>query len=109
MASLLFSRVLGALVAGAIALARPAAATRQMLWSVALAAAGFAPVAILAVMLLRGATAPPAPPIAIHAVRQSAAETGPHAGTPVSVSATAPERAALILKCVHYFGADRGA
>jgi beta-lactamase regulating signal transducer with metallopeptidase domain len=53
-ASLLLSLVLGGLVAGAIALTRPAAATRQALWSLALAAAGFAPVAILAVMLVRG-------------------------------------------------------
>jgi beta-lactamase regulating signal transducer with metallopeptidase domain len=55
-ASLLLSLVLGGLVAGAIALTRPAAATRGALWSVALAAAGFAPVAILAVMLVRGAS-----------------------------------------------------
>jgi beta-lactamase regulating signal transducer with metallopeptidase domain len=56
-ASLLLSLVLGALVAGTIALTRPAAATRQALWSLALAAAGFAPVAILAVMLVRGSLA----------------------------------------------------
>jgi beta-lactamase regulating signal transducer with metallopeptidase domain len=55
-ASLLLSLVLGGLVAGAIALTRPAAAMRGALWSVALAAAGFAPVAILAVMLVRGAS-----------------------------------------------------
>jgi hypothetical protein len=55
-ASLLLSLVLGGLVAAAIALTRPAAATRGALWSVALAAAGFAPVAILAVMLVRGAS-----------------------------------------------------
>jgi beta-lactamase regulating signal transducer with metallopeptidase domain len=54
-ASLLLSAVLGGLVAAAIVLTRPPAATRGALWSVALAAAGFAPVAILAVMLVRGA------------------------------------------------------
>jgi beta-lactamase regulating signal transducer with metallopeptidase domain len=54
-ASLLLSMLVGALVAGLIAFARPAAATRQALWSIALVAAGFAPVAILAVMLVRGA------------------------------------------------------
>jgi beta-lactamase regulating signal transducer with metallopeptidase domain len=56
-ASLLLSVVLGGLVAAAIVLTRPSAATRGALWSVALAAAGFAPVAILAVMLVRGAFA----------------------------------------------------
>jgi len=56
-ASLLLSLVLGGLVAGMIALTRPAAATRQGLWSLALAAAGFAPVVILAVMLVRGSLA----------------------------------------------------
>jgi beta-lactamase regulating signal transducer with metallopeptidase domain len=56
-ASLLLSLVVGGLVAGTIALTRPAAATRQALWSLALAAAGFAPVAILAVMLVRGSLA----------------------------------------------------
>ena len=56
-ASLLLSVVLGALVAGLIAFARPAGATRQALWSIALVAAGFAPVAILAVMLVRGTLA----------------------------------------------------
>jgi beta-lactamase regulating signal transducer with metallopeptidase domain len=65
-ASLLLSLVLGALVAGAVALARPAAATRQALWSIALLAAGFAPVAILAVMLLRGALAGPPVQTALH-------------------------------------------
>ena len=59
-ASLLLSIVVGGLVAAAIALTRPAAATRQALWSLALAAAGFAPVAILTVMLVRGALAAPA-------------------------------------------------
>jgi beta-lactamase regulating signal transducer with metallopeptidase domain len=56
-ASLLLSVVLGGLVAAAIVLTRPSAATRGALWSVALAAAGFAPVAILAVMLVRGSFA----------------------------------------------------
>jgi beta-lactamase regulating signal transducer with metallopeptidase domain len=59
-ASLLLSAVIGGLVAAAIVLTRPAAATRGALWSVALAAAGFAPVAILAVMLVRGASLGPA-------------------------------------------------
>jgi beta-lactamase regulating signal transducer with metallopeptidase domain len=59
-ASLLLSVVIGGLVAAAIVLTRPAAATRGALWSVALAAAGFAPVAILAVMLVRGASLGPA-------------------------------------------------
>jgi beta-lactamase regulating signal transducer with metallopeptidase domain len=63
-ASLVLSAVLGAAVALTIRLVRPAASTRQALWSVALWAAGFAPVAILAVMLVRGAlpdTTPMAP------------------------------------------------
>jgi beta-lactamase regulating signal transducer with metallopeptidase domain len=54
-ASLALSIVLGAAVALTIRLVRPAASTRQALWSVALGFAGFAPVAILAVMLVRGA------------------------------------------------------
>jgi beta-lactamase regulating signal transducer with metallopeptidase domain len=84
-ASLAFTIVLGALVAGTIAIVRPAAATRQALWSVALAAAGFAPIAILAMMLVRGVHATPAPaPAAIsvpHAPHQAATSIGHAART----------------------------
>ena len=62
-AGLVLSLVLGLLVAGLIALTRPAAATRQALWSLALGFAGLAPLAILAGMLIRGALAG-APPLA---------------------------------------------
>jgi beta-lactamase regulating signal transducer with metallopeptidase domain len=56
LASLLLSLVIGAAVATIIHFSRPAGATRQALWSIALGAAGFAPGVILAVMLIRGAT-----------------------------------------------------
>ena len=78
-ASLLLSVLLGALVAGLIAFTRPAAATRQGLWSLALAATGFAPVAILAVMLVRGLLAGgaheplPVRQIAVHATAPTGA------------------------------------
>lgn len=64
LASVLLSLLLIALVAGLIALARPSAAARGALWSLVLAAAGIAPVAIFAVMLMRGAVAPEAVPLA---------------------------------------------
>lgn len=80
-AGLVLSIVLGLLVAGLIAFSRPAAATRQALWSLALAAAGFAPVAILAVMLVRGALAPEVPkpvlPVPHHAAAGAAATSHP--------------------------------
>jgi beta-lactamase regulating signal transducer with metallopeptidase domain len=92
-ASLLLSVVLGAAVAGLIAFTRPAAATRQALWSVALAAAGFAPVAILAVMLVRGAGAAtdmaPSPGRPIHVTVTSGSH---HAGVPATAVA-APQHA----------------
>jgi beta-lactamase regulating signal transducer with metallopeptidase domain len=56
LASLVLSLAIGAAVGAIIHFARPAAATRQALWSIALGAAGLAPVVILAVMLIRGAT-----------------------------------------------------
>ncbi len=59
LASLVISVALGAGVFAVIHFVRPAAATRQALWSVALGAAGLAPVAILAVMLIRGAQGTP--------------------------------------------------
>jgi beta-lactamase regulating signal transducer with metallopeptidase domain len=98
--SLLLSVVLGALVAGTIAATRPAAAMRGALWSVALAAAGFAPVAILAVMLVRGSlagapedmTPMPSGPAA-HA---SAAPARGHAGASAAVSAPVPHDAVVL-------------
>jgi beta-lactamase regulating signal transducer with metallopeptidase domain len=81
-ASLVLSAVLGAAVALTIRLMRPAAATRQALWSVALGAAGFAPVAILAVMLVRGALPDAAPlPAAGTAVLSAAPTRAAHAAT----------------------------
>jgi beta-lactamase regulating signal transducer with metallopeptidase domain len=80
-AGLVLSIVLGLLVAGLIAFGRPAAATRQALWSLALAAAGFAPVAILAVMLVRGAFASEVhknAPTSTHALPSSALAPSRH-------------------------------
>ena len=98
-ASLLFSVVLGGLVAGAIALARPAAPTRGALWSLAMAFAGLAPVAILAAMLVRGALSaapPPAPmsaaPHTVHGTTPAAAwhpAAGAAAGPAVTRGAAA--------------------
>lgn len=88
-AGLVLSVVLGLLVAGLIAYGRPAAATRQALWSLALAAAGFAPVAILAVMLVRGALAPETPKAAVaaaHAAPASAPGASRHASAAVPAS-----------------------
>jgi beta-lactamase regulating signal transducer with metallopeptidase domain len=88
-ASLLLSVVLGGLVAATIVLTRPAAATRGALWSVALAAAGFAPVAILAAMLVRGAFAGAADmPIPV---------TAPHAGSHAAAPVRHPARAKTLL------------
>ena len=81
-AGLILSLILGLLVAGLIALARPAAATRGALWSVALAVAGVAPVAILAVMLVRGAMAGPTaeiPPAAGSGADRTGATARAHA------------------------------
>jgi beta-lactamase regulating signal transducer with metallopeptidase domain len=60
LASLLVSLAIGAAVTAIIHFSRPAGATRQALWSIALGAASLAPVVILAVMLIRGATGGPA-------------------------------------------------
>ena len=83
LASLLLSLAIGAATAAIIHFTRPAAATRQALWSIALGAAGLAPVVILAVMLIRGATggtatemlhpAPIAAPVAGHPERSRGA------------------------------------
>ncbi len=96
-ASLVLSLVVGGLVAGSIALTRPSAAARGTLWSVALAAAGFAPVAILAVMLVRGAVTSPAMtamPAASHLAISWNAPAVTHAmtapGAPAPVAAERP-------------------
>ena len=83
-AGLALSLVLGLLVLAVIAVGRPAASMRQGLWTIASAAAGFAPVAILAAMLLRGALgAQPVPPVppAHHTASVHAAQTA-HASAP---------------------------
>jgi hypothetical protein len=94
-ASFLLSLFVGVLVAGAIAATRPAAAMRGALWSVALAAAGFAPVAILAVMLVRGATAGAAPagmPATTDVSARSNAPAPAHqVGSPRIANVPAPE------------------
>ncbi len=98
-ASLVLSGVVGGLVAGAIALIRPAAATRGTLWSVALAAAGFAPVAILAVMLLRGAVTGAAltPMPASHvAISWTAPPAAHKAATPATFQQAAADRPIVI-------------
>ena len=86
-ASLALSLVLGAVVFGVIVVFRPAAATRQALWSLALGAAGIAPVVILAVMLVRGALLPPdvimsgAAPVRANVHVSIAPPAGAHADT----------------------------
>ena len=99
-ASLVLSLVVGGLVAGLIALTRPSAAARGTLWSVALAAAGFAPVAILAVMLVRGAVTSPAMtamPAASHVATSWNAAAVTHAMTPPGAPApVAAERPIVI-------------
>ena len=99
-AGLVLSIVLGLLVAGLIALSRPAAATRGALWSLALAFAGFAPVAILAGMLARGALAgasapAPMPAAAAHvapAAKHTAAHPGRQTWTPLPTALAHPEQ-----------------
>ena len=79
LASLVLSLALGTAVASIIRLSRPAAATRQALWSIALGAAGLAPVVILAVMLIRGAAITETPPASIPAAKTAAVRNTGHA------------------------------
>jgi beta-lactamase regulating signal transducer with metallopeptidase domain len=80
-AGLALTLLVGVAVAAVIAATRPAAATRQALWTLALAVAGFAPIVVLAVMLVRGALGAPGP--------TPVSATAAHAGARTAAAATA--------------------